>query len=192
MTRRALYSAAATGTFRCSYAQEHIGEEDVDDDDASYDVARAHTPIVTSESSVEDQKFVVAFLTERWFEYGNIQIRPRWGIAQAPFTALVLPNRRSGPLDPDPLAGVLALELAATLASPTGISVCAETECRYPYTHPSGGPDPGSPTITQRVLKVMAWLPNELGGAPVAHRSLLVPRFFSLSVTVSRAKLIVY
>jgi hypothetical protein len=102
-------------------------------------------PVVTATSPIDWQKYIVAFLVDRWFEYGNVKVRSRWGGEFGSdietFAATVLPDPRPLLTSADPLAGLLAIELAAALGSPRGIYRC--DDCGYPYTPPKRRPRTG-------------------------------------------------
>jgi hypothetical protein len=88
-------------------------------------------------SPITAQRQIVMYCLERWFEYGNVTVKPLWGLGNAAFSVVVIPEKERGAL-----AGVLAFELAAALASPLGIFRC--DGCHYPYTPAKRRPRSGA------------------------------------------------
>lgn len=80
------------------------------------------------------QRDALAHIVGLWLSYGGVELVPKWDL-KSPRLAIRIDFDRSGGL-----TGLLALELATTLASPFGVVACAG--CGFPYAPEKRRPRP--------------------------------------------------
>jgi hypothetical protein len=97
-------------------------------------------PEPTNLGVVLEQRRLVALVVQRWIQRGPLELTPLWGIGESPFTVLLAPSRTSTP-QPERLATIICIELAATLSSALSLVRC--DECHYPYVRPKRRPKMG-------------------------------------------------